>query len=353
MGNITNMETLEPVLNSVRAALPDGWQAKLVGHAPGATLRIRSRAGQEAFFPVLVASVNPSSIAEIASVAATRTEPDGAQAGFVVLAPYLSKPARGALERAGLGYADTTGWVRLVSDRPMIAITGTGADRSPTTDKRRQTLTLKGVSAGRIVQALLSAVPPIGVRELAGAAGVSPGAVSKTLPLLAIEGAIRRDEDGKVVSVDRRLVLNRWTLNYNILRSARSVRYFVALRGLDKAAAALAEQAGVVFTGPQAAVAYLPDGVTPSLPPTQIFCYALDVAPASLGLEEVGPSSANVIVIRPQDTTLLGNPAVIKGHLVAPLPLVLADLLTLPGRYPQQAEALMDALALTDSAWRS
>jgi hypothetical protein len=33
------------------------------------------------------------------------------------------------------------------------------------------------------------------------------------------------------------------------------------------------------------------------------------------------------------------------------LPLVLADLLTLPGRYPRQAEALIDALAKTDPAW--
>jgi hypothetical protein len=40
------------------------------------------------------------------------------------------------------------------------------------------------------------------------------------------------------------------------------------------------------------------------------------------------------------------------GPSLAPLALLLADLLTLPGRGDAEADQLMDALATTDPAWK-
>jgi hypothetical protein len=236
----------------------------------------------------------------------------------------------------------------------MLAITATGANRAPKADTRRQTLSLKGSSAGRIVQALLEREPPVGVRELAEQANVSPGSVSKTLPLLTAEEAISRSGDGQVITVNRRQVLNRWTLDYRVLASNPEVRYFVAPRGIDQAQEALAGQIGTGFTGSQGARAYLPTDVAAVVPSTQIVCYATSPskAAADAGLVEVDAPSANVILVASQDKTLPDRTAVIGETPIVPLPLVLADLLTLPGRYPQQAEALMDALAKTDPAWR-
>jgi len=267
---------------------------------------------------------------------------------------YLTAPVRDGLAKAGISYADATGWVRLVSDSPMLAVTATGADRAPNASTRRLTLSLKGASAGRIVQALLSCELPIGVRALAEAAKVSPGAVSKTLPLLTAEDAVSRDDGGKIVTVNRRQVLERWTLDYHLLTSNPDVRYFVAPRGIESAQTTLAGREGVALTGPQASRVYLPQGVAPLMPPTQIVCYTRDVPTMAggVGLQEVDAPTANVILISPQDKALLDKPAVIGGIPVVPLPLVLADLLTLPGRYPQQAEALMDAVAKTAPAWR-
>ena len=39
--------------------------------------------------------------------------------------------------------------------------------------------------------------------------------------------------------------------------------------------------------------------------------------------------------------------------MIAPIPIVLADLLTLPGRSNAEAEQLLDALAKTDEAWEA
>ena len=58
--------------------------------------------------------------------------------------------------------------------------------------------------------------------------------------------------------------------------------------------------------------------------------------------------SANFAIAVPQDMDILVEP-------IAPIPIVLADLLTLPGRSDADAEAeqLLDALAKTDEAWEA
>jgi hypothetical protein len=78
-----------------------------------------------------------------------------------------------------------------------------------------------------------------------------------------------------------------------------------------------------------------------------------DLVVATLGLVPVEPRSANAIVLRPQASALTAAPTIRHDLPLAPMEHVLADLLTLPGRSPQEAEALMDALAKTDPAWKA
>ena len=350
LGNTMIRETLPRVLDSVRAALPQSWRVEMTDDEARSVMRVMSASGEQADF-----TVEPRSLSAITGLnAMNAAEKACGQSGLVVFSPYLSGPFRAELDRSGISFADATGWVRLVSDSPMIAIAATGADHAPNTVARRQTLSLKGASAGRIVQALLTLDPPTGVRDLAETAAVSPGTVSKTLPLLTAEDAITRDTTGKITAVNRRQVLSRWTLDYRVLTSNLDVRYYVAPRGIEKAQATLAACQNVAFTGPQAARAYLPASTALLVPPTQIICYTSDpgATAAGAGLQEVDAPSANVILIAPRDRTLLDTPTRVDNTSVVPLPLALADLLTLPGRYPQQADAMMDALAKTNPAWR-
>lgn len=70
----------------------------------------------------------------------------------------------------------------------------------------------------------------------------------------------------------------------------------------------------------------------------------------ALGPVVAEPTTANVVIAVPQDGDIL--PAADEREpAVAPLALVVADLLTLPGRSDAEAEQLMDALAATDQAW--
>ena len=64
---------------------------------------------------------------------------------------------------------------------------------------------------------------------------------------------------------------------------------------------------------------------------------------------EADAATANVVIAAPQDDRILPDPG--EPVALAPTALVVADLLTLPGRSDAEAEQLMDSLAATDPSW--
>jgi hypothetical protein len=234
----------------------------------------------------------------------------------------------------------------------LILLTGQGAERSPRARQVSAVTRLNGVAANRTIRALAATDLPVGVRPLAAAAEVSPGSVSKLLVTLASEGIVDRDQNGGVVSVRRRTLVRRWARDYSFARSNRSVGYYIAPRGLDRTLSRIDGRGAVAITGSAAARRYLPEAVTSVVPLRLLALYASDPAAVSaeLGLIAAEPTTANVVIAVPQDAAIL--PAADEtGPAVAPLALVVADLLTLPGPSEAEAEQLMDASAATHEAW--
>lgn len=274
---------------------------------------------------------------------------------------YIGPTLRAALASEEFSFADATGWVRVTSTDPLITLTWQGATRSPRGPRAGAVTRLNRLAVSRTIRALVTTDLPVGVRGLAGLAHVSPGSVSKLLATLASEGIVDRDENGRVVAVRRRALLRRWAVDYSFARANPSVAYFIAPRGLDRALARLAELRNVAITGSAAARLLLPESSTSVVPLRLLAIYAARPAEAAdeLGLIAAEPTTANVVIARPQDPDILAQPEPDifaqpgDGDLVtAPLPLVIADLLTLPGRSDAEAEQLMDALAVADEAWR-
>lgn len=344
-------DLLDQVLRSVRRALPDGWTATLLPRPAS------SDGGRDAVMAIISptgASAEFAVVAKLSTRSPALVEPRYCDDRPVLyVEQYLPLPARDRLAAAGVSYADATGWVRLVSDDPMIAIIAQGAPRAPKRDQRLVTTRLDGPGTGRIIRALVGTSPPIGVRALAATASVSPGTVSKVLPTLVAEGTIERDQGGRVIAVDRIRLMERWTEDYGLLKSNGRPAYYVAPRGIDSALEQVRGLTRTAITGGEGGALWLPEGTAPLIPTTQLVAYTAmpDGAAAVLGLVPVDAPVANAILMEPQDLTILDAPARKNDTPVAPLPVVLADLLTLPGRYPQQAEALMDALAKTDPEW--
>lgn len=343
--------------SALEGELPGGWSVS-VARGPHAFrnigqlfLVLSGESGQAVRFAVEVKA--GASMSAAAVVEQLRVARDRAQMPVLLFAPYLGRTLRLALEAWGFSYMDRTGWLYLVSEDPLVFVRRQGSSRAPRVEDRPSIGRLNGPSGSRVVMALLSTERPasverpLGVRALAHRAEVAPGTVSKVLATLQAEGVVERDEVGRVLDVRRRALLRRWVQDYGFERSNREVSYALAPRGL----AALQRQlltgrVRAAMTGALASRTLLPPNVTPVVPLTTVALYVPDVATAmeTLGLIETDRATANVILAVPQDMRILPHEKV----ALAPYPLILADLLTLPGRGDAEAEQLMDVLGPND-----
>lgn len=272
----------------------------------------------------------------------------------LLLSDYVGPSLRSALEAEGISYADATGWVRLASEeQPVILLTGQGAERSPRSGRRSSAvMRLNGIAANRTIRSLATTPVPVGVRALAEQADVSPGSVSKLLVTLTSESIVERNERGGIVDVRRRALIRRWIQDYAFATVNTSVGFYIAPRGLDRALSRLdSAQAPVALTASAAARRLLPPGAASVVPLRLLALYSAAPAATSsdLGLIEAESAVANVVLAVPQDPQILAPAG--REPQIAPMALVIADLLTLPNRSESEADQLMDVLARTDDAW--
>ena len=299
-------------------------------------LRITSSEGRSADLPVSTLSrPSPRTARQIPT-----------QRPVLVAAAYLSRGVREVLEAEGASYVDQTGNVRLLLDEPGLFILTSGADANPSPDERR--FSLRGAKAGRIVCALARSKPPLGVRELATTAGTDPGHVSRLLGALDREALVDRTSRGRVDHVDWRKLLVLWSEQAPL--EARTVAStWLAPRGLKSFWDGLrgAEFAYAV-TGSAVAA-----GIAPAAPTRLASVYLEDPVGTAktLGLTATRVG-ANVLLLQPGDDALFERVEERDGLRCASLPLVVADLLSGPGRAPAEAEALMDWMAAHEEMWR-
>lgn len=268
----------------------------------------------------------------------------------LLISDYIGPVVRKTLAKEGMSYADTTGWVRITHADPLVLLTGIGADRAPKARDTEAVRRLDGLASSRTIRTLATAELPLGVRQLADLAQVSPGSVSKLLTTLSAEGIVDRDVSGSVTSVRRRELIRRWTQDYSFAKSNHSVGYYIAVRGLGRAIESMDQLGqGFALTGSAAAKRILPP-TTISVVPMRLlaaYCSDQDDLAKMLMLIEADPKTANVVLASPQDPKILPS----TGLGVAPTPLVIADLMTLPGRAEAEADQLMDFLASSDHGW--
>lgn len=317
--------------------LPPGWiveRVRTTAQVP--RLRITSKEGRSA---------------EVAVCALSRPGPRSArqvpaERPLVVAAPYLSRSVRDVLEAEGASYVDQTGNVRIVVDEPGLYIVTSGADTNPWPQGR--SFSLRGAKAGRVVCALARCILPTGVRELAAAAGTDPGYVSRLLGMLDREALVDRTSRGRVERVDWRKLLARWSEEAP-LESRAAASTWLAPRGHKSLWDGLrAADFRYAVTGSAVGAA-----VAPVAPTRLASVYVEDpvgVAQA-LGLR-AADAGANVVLLQPGDDAVFDRVDERDGLSCATLPLVVADLLSGPGRSPAEAEALMEWMAAHKEVWR-
>jgi hypothetical protein len=271
-------------------------------------------------------------------------------ASGLVLASFLSPRTRELLVAAGLSYADATGNVRLVLDRPALFISSDGESSDPwSRGEVRSLRSLKGPTASRVIRALCDFRPPFGVQQLAERSVTSLGSVSRVFSFLESEALIVREPYGPVTDVDWVDLIRRWTADYTFPKSNQT-RTFLEPRALpallDKLRVASWRYA---ITGSLAASV-----IAPIAPPRLATIYVDDAVEAAQRLRlRPADSGVNVILAEPFDPVVYDRAGEHDGvRYVAPSQAA-ADLLTGPGRSPAEGEELIRWMKEHEDAWRA
>ncbi len=324
------VSSLKPTASS-RLAVPVALAVRRKGTA-GAKVRIEAKS-----------SFEPKDIDYLA--ATLRPTPEQP---VLIAAPFLSPRTQERLRSRGFSYADLTGNIRLTLTEPGLFIETTGARENPAPSSRARK-SLKGPKAGRLVRALCDFQPPVGLRELAKRAGIDPGYASRVVDFLDREALITRTTRGPITTVDWRALLNRWSQEYSPFARQGATMYLAA-RGIPAVIERLKKtKVTYAVTGSWAAAE-----VAPVAAPRLLIVYVDDPADVEKALDlRPGDAGANVAILTPFDDIVFERTSTKGGVTVAALSQVAVDLLTSPGRGPNEAEALMDWMQQNEGTWRA
>lgn len=342
------------VLDSLSHVLPSGWSVAdarldpVTDHLrrPDAVLALTGPDHTSAsIFVEIKRRVEPRDVPRQIPLRHALTE--HASDVLLVAAPFLSPRTRELLAAEDMSYADATGNLRLVVNRPAVFVMREGANNDPWREER-PLHSLKGRAAGRVMRGLCDLRPPYGVRELAERTQTAVASVSRVVQLLDREALLTRNPHGAVVDVRWPSLIRRWTADY-ALTTSNAAHRLLAPRGFDPLLRALPT---VPFryslTGSLAATRLA--AVAPS---TLATIYVEDAAVAAdhLNLRPV-ETGTNVLLLEPFDPVVFERTCADEGLVYAALSQVAADLLTSPGRGPVEGEELLRWMEGHEDAWR-
>ena len=267
---------------------------------------------------------------------------------LLAIAPFLSNRTRELLAEAGVNYADATGSLRIAIEKPALYIELSGSNTNPWKEPQLALQSLRGPASGRIVRALCDFRPPYGIGELAERSRTPASSVSRVAALLEREALLTRDSAGRVLDVKWPDLIGRWTEDYGLTKSNR-VRTFLEPRGLDALLQKLRSTSwSYAVTGSLAAMR-----VAPIAPPRLAVIYVneSDRATDDLALRRA-ERGTNVLLVEPFDRVVFDRTAEQEGVTYAALSQVAADLLTSPGRGPQEGQELLRWMEENEDAWR-
>lgn len=274
---------------------------------------------------------------------------------IMVVAPWLSPLSRKVLREEDVSYADLTGNVRVALSLPPVFVYTEGAVKNPFPDERDRSTSLRGAKAGNLVKVLVEARPPYGVSELAEAAHLSAGYVSKLLKALGDQALIERERRGDVLSVDWPELI-RQRASVVSLMETNTVRTFVSRQGPRAALEQLGDLVGLdeppVVTGSFAAT----NDVSVAAP-TLLAVYIKPPRDVDRVIEQLEllptDEGGDVVVLLPPNRGVadwaVQDP---RGFLWAARSQVAIDCLSGPGRMPAEGDALLGWMVDNEQRWR-
>jgi hypothetical protein len=222
-----------------------------------------------------------------------------------------------------------------------------GAAEDPNREER-PARSLRGPKAGRVVRALIERKQPPGVRELAALTNIDAGYVSRVLSFLDSEALITRAARGRIESVDWPALLRRWAQEAPLNARGR-LEMFLEPRGLSALQSRLAKTTTpYAITGSLAAAT-----LAPLAPPRLATLWVPDANTAATRLAlRPADAGANVVLAEANDDAAFEGVIKREGLWYAAPAQVAVDLLTSPGRGPQEGEELIGWMKANEDRWR-
>ena len=351
----TGMQVARQVERFLAERIPSGWSLEarrteaLAGrYRVDLLAEITSPAGESAVLAVEIKrTLEPRDVLQAVEQISMITAGAFPRAVPVVASAYLSPRARALLRDRGVGYADTTGNVRIEVSTPGLFIATDGADHDPW-PRDHKLRSLRGRGAARAMRAIIDTSPPYGVRELAQSTGASAPTLSRVLDLLERAAIVTRTR-GAVSTVDWQGAIRRWAEDYDQTES-NTPTTVLEPRGLPALEKKLrATKFEYAATGALAAQRF-----DPIAPARLAAIYVTDAMQAvdRLALRET-EAGANVVLLEPLDPVVFDRTVERNGlRCVAPSQLAV-DLLTGPGREPSQGEQMLKWMEKNEHVWRS
>jgi DNA-binding transcriptional ArsR family regulator len=356
-GMLTENEMAEATVAWLRDRLPTSWEVGPTSRAEfqatpdgrvDAAIDLKGPNGTYATMVVEVKRVfGPRDVDRLLGGVGRTLRTLAGQIPILVVAPWLSKRTQELLSDQGFNYLDLTGNALIRLDNPTVYLQAQGAPKDPNPPQRSKARA-QGPKAGRLIRLLVDARPPYGVRELAAAADLAPGYVSRLLDTLDDEALVERSERGRVESVDVGRLVRRWVETYDVFRANKAQRYLA-----PAGAASALDQLRTV--GLRAAVtgSFAAGRIAPVAGPALLAVYvddprsvvdALGLIPADQG--------ANVVLLTPFDPVVWERASVVDGLTFVAPSQAAADCLTGNGRMPAEGDALLQWMTENESLWR-
>jgi hypothetical protein len=269
----------------------------------------------------------------------------------LVVARYLAAPVRESLVARKVSYADVTGNIQVQLERPALFLRDVGAQKDPWRGPGRPKGNLRGRSAARIVRALADFRPPYSVPDLMKLAGTPSGNTYRAVEFIEEQGLLTREQGGKITGVRWRDLLERWSRDSDFASMSGMTTCLAprGLSGLINELADLRQSAGrFALTGSLAAAKWEPYAPTKS---AMIYAERPDELVVLANLRRVD-YGANVLIVPVNETAAFERTQVLDGvEIVAPSQAAV-DLLTSPGRGPEEGRALLDWMEMNEDVWR-
>ncbi len=258
----------------------------------------------------------------------------------IIAAPKLSKEVQSILEMQGLGYVDFAGNMLVKCKRLYIRIAGKEI-KLKRMESRSDLFKRSSVKSRFVLRVILENYKkPCYLVELAEAAGVSTGLTSKVLKQLIEKDWILHSSEGYILKSPKELIRG-WASEYNVKLAPKIEYYSIdSIVEIEDKIQKFAKEKNIryAFTGFSGAAR-----ISPSVRYNRVHVYigeALDELAEYAGWKK-GLSGSNITVMSCPDSQLLNITNRIKDVEIVPISQLCLDLLGLPGRGEEAADAVM------------